>query len=216
MAFEATHIRFARDLAPLLRVQNFPAYFAGAVYPDSRYMTGIGRDQTHGHRRLTPEATDFEKGWFTHLLYDELVGPCYLRTSVWANQPVSAGSEAWISMTAAKLVEDRQTCASISVEELFVSMEPPVLAPRGEDPHVLQEYYRLLQRLYQELPSVERYRSLFSAFRLSEPLADTLSSRAHEFSNDVAKCSEIATFYAPAVQRGRERLQQAIPETYSD
>ena len=71
-------MRFARDLASLAGVVDEAAYYAGAIYPDSRYLTGVSREQTHRIDvptfPFTNDQTDFQKGWATHLLYDDLAG----------------------------------------------------------------------------------------------------------------------------------------------
>ncbi|MFH1835317.1 MAG: hypothetical protein ABH851_03910 [Methanobacteriota archaeon] len=54
MALELTHVLFARDLKDKLNVQNEAEYYAGTVYPDSRYTTGIQRDKTHVKAPLDP------------------------------------------------------------------------------------------------------------------------------------------------------------------
>lgn len=41
MPLEATHIRFALDLLNKYKIKNIDQYIAGAVYPDSHYITGI-------------------------------------------------------------------------------------------------------------------------------------------------------------------------------
>lgn len=108
MAFEATHVRFALDLADALRIQNVQTYLSGCVYPDSRYITRISRELTHGPLPSVDGATDFEKGMLTHHWYDELVGPKYMEHSSWPG-PVKGMGEAWMYMTAVKLVEDQQS-----------------------------------------------------------------------------------------------------------
>ena len=76
MAMEMTHVRFAKELQEILNVSDVNAYYCGAIYPDSRYFTGLPRVRTHGEHspKLSSlqNATDFEKGWATHLYYDEV------------------------------------------------------------------------------------------------------------------------------------------------
>ena len=63
MALPATHIRFAAALCERLGVADLPAFFSGTLYPDSRWLTGVDRQRTHGRRHLDPEfpADDFTR-----------------------------------------------------------------------------------------------------------------------------------------------------------
>ena len=47
MAFTATHIKFALDFKDKYDIKDLSHYLSGAIYPDSRYVTGIDRNLTH-------------------------------------------------------------------------------------------------------------------------------------------------------------------------
>lgn len=75
MALEATHIRFAFDLKAIYGVQDIERYISGAIYPDSRYITGVDRLITHPEHYRDwdlKNINDFQKGWFAHLLADDI------------------------------------------------------------------------------------------------------------------------------------------------
>ena len=48
MALAATHIRLAIDMAGRYPIKRFSEFISGTIYPDSRWLTGIDRDLTHG------------------------------------------------------------------------------------------------------------------------------------------------------------------------
>lgn len=110
MAMEFTHLRFAVDLAPNLNVGDMTAYLSGSIYPDSRYVTRIPRNLTHGpdspHNPFASDLDDFQKGWATHLLYDEKSLQKYKDLSPWPERKIVGFGEEWIFVTAEKLIED--------------------------------------------------------------------------------------------------------------
>ena len=68
MALQATHIKFALDLQAKYNVKNLEKYISGANYPDSRFLTGVGREKTHDLDSLELLDSDFKKGWHNHLI----------------------------------------------------------------------------------------------------------------------------------------------------
>lgn len=107
MALEGTHMRFALDIRDKLGVGDIDAYVSGSVYPDSRYITGIDRFATHPlDYRTDPmfQKTDFNKGWFAHLLCDDIQ-----QSVVYTVLPhITEGdkNETWIQRTAIKILQD--------------------------------------------------------------------------------------------------------------
>ena len=66
MALEATHIRFALDLKDKYQVKDLEKYISGTIYPDSRYVSEIGRELTHPKDYLDWDifaVDDFKKGF---------------------------------------------------------------------------------------------------------------------------------------------------------
>ncbi len=153
MAMEGTHIRFARDLLEPLGVVDAAAYFSGAVYPDSRYRTGIPREETHGqtcpHNPFAPGLTDFERGWSTHILYDRSSSALH-EEILGAELPEEWMGDAWkwAVHTARKGVEELRTCQVLGDDIRVLQELSYVCGPRGEDEQVMQQYHERLREAY--------------------------------------------------------------------
>lgn len=153
MALQATHVLIARDLLPTLNVRQPHAYYTATIYPDSRYVTGIPREATHGHScpqdARAVDATDFEKGWAVHLRYDDVAGELQKAFIPPGRQLTRDLDDAWATFTAAKVVEDMDCAKRLGDDlRLFASLRGPKRPPRGEAKNLLDRHYRLLLRLY--------------------------------------------------------------------
>jgi hypothetical protein len=72
MAFAVTHIRYAVDTSRDQNIKDWDAYISGALYPDSRYVTGVDRRLTHRLENMPPRKKwdDFHRGWAAHIICD--------------------------------------------------------------------------------------------------------------------------------------------------
>lgn len=72
MPLQATHIRFSLAIKDDLRVSDTEKYVAGAIYPDTRYLSGVNRKLSHdpGYFAGRKDPSDFEKGWLSHIIAD--------------------------------------------------------------------------------------------------------------------------------------------------
>jgi hypothetical protein len=104
MALPATHIRFAAVIAKRLAVTDMGAYLSGTLYPDSRWVTGIDRQQTHGRRCLDPgfACDDFTAGWHIHCLCDCIQGD--IHGGLLDGLSEMTPDARWIRMSAAKII----------------------------------------------------------------------------------------------------------------
>ncbi|MBI5621839.1 hypothetical protein HY933_03185 [Candidatus Falkowbacteria bacterium] len=112
MALACTHIRFALDLQEQLAITDLPQYLSGTIYPDSRFVSRIARDLTHGQKFLQPDwwrDDDFKTGWMVHLLADkgQLNAMEQLFPSI-LTLDRSQGSDWWVLITAKKIIQDIQ------------------------------------------------------------------------------------------------------------
>lgn len=155
MALQATHVRFAKTLFERANVRDDGSYYSGAVYPDSRYVTGVKRDETHYHGvpklPFSEEMSDFEKGWATHLFYDEHAGK-RLRELFGIKGRIYFGDDAWLKATAAKIIEDMESCRNLHDTWSCISACSPVVTPRGEDVKKLRIWYDAQKQLYANEP----------------------------------------------------------------
>lgn len=173
MATELTHIKFAHDMCGDI-VTSLSDLYSGAVYPDSRYVTGIKRDLTHANCPTDPfqaGLSDFERGWASHILYDGEAKPRYLALSPYGSQEARQGDDQWCFITAAKILEDHSLAKSApEFQNCFAQMVPPTEPPNGEPPAELQKYHQILAELYSSHPDLEGYRHLVRAFGAGEEL----------------------------------------------
>lgn len=196
MAMEATHVLFAKNLKPLLKIKNESSFFAGSIYPDSRYVTGLLREKTHGPG--TPQdpfidhLSDFEKGWATHLLYDRIAGSS-LRQLL--KQNPDSSTEALITMTAMKLLEDQQSYERLKDDVIiFQTMEIPP-CPLGEPKEKLETYYHSIQQLYLKRPGVEDYRHFFENFISSKEYVEQIFTEMEKLLRNIKIKKQILAIY---------------------
>lgn len=198
MAYEATHLRFAHDLKPHLDIQGDRAYYTGAVYPDSRYVTGIERDLTHKKDvpgdPFTSGLSDFEKGWATHLLYDtaqgELLTVLNLRMEERGRQ-----KGAWQYFTAMKLIEDMKSVEVFRALSETIDMLTFQEAPLGEDKEALDEYLGIIRELYETAPTIGTYKTMWLKLGVPKPPADGIVKFAKEIIQDEETVKTIQRIY---------------------
>lgn len=214
MAFPATHIHFAMDLAQHFSIQDLPAYYAGTLYPDSRYFTQVAREATHGvpcpHDPFAVGLTDFERGWATHLLYDETVGSeqqaiipeTYPRTRADGGM-----DDWWVYLTALKIIEDQQNAQEPILQALRSARSEQ--APSGEDVQRLEAYYSLIARLYTQLPGLESYDRYMQQLHIPEHRLRQVLEMVSLLSEDALLVSQIAEMYPRQVKKTLTHFLQA-------
>jgi hypothetical protein len=160
MAMEATHVRFALELAGVLGVKDLRAYLSGAVYPDSRYLTGVARSATHAEGSpqdpFASGLSDFERGWATHIVYDahtSELARCEL--DVLLPDAWQAENWRWPWVTARKLVEELGTCRLMGERVTVMQTLEPVEYPFGENREVMEKYYEIQRKGYEGQVTVE-------------------------------------------------------------
>ncbi len=204
MALTLTHLRFARDIMGLIDVKDRAAYYAGAVYPDSRYVTGLHRAKTHGGGSpadpLASGLSDFEKGWAAHEYYDERAHVWYSQLSPWREKVEAEQRRWWLFITAVKAIEDLQSFDAAGGLGPFQPLVPPA-PPRGEAAELLARYYRLNEELYSRRPTLREYDIMWKECRISQDLIDGLNENVGALLGDDEKCREIAGIYS-AVLKG--------------
>ncbi|MBI2473359.1 hypothetical protein HYV70_02290 [Candidatus Uhrbacteria bacterium] len=200
MAMELTHVRFAQDLKEVLNVQDDAAYYAGAVYPDSRYLTKIDRSLTHGGNSprdpFTPGLSDFEKGWATHLFYDRNAHPQYIALSPYSIEEAQQGNRVWQFMSAAKIVEDLQSYSVMNGNvEMMLNLSFPVY-PNNEDSQIMRTYSAIQKTLYGHPPKIKDYRLFWTNLNGQSDVIDAVMKCTRDLlDNDDAR-QRIQTIYS--------------------
>lgn len=203
MAMEATHVLFARDLQKDLSIEDPVAFFTGCIYPDSRYVTRVSRDLTHGIG--TPQdpfakgLSDFEKGWATHFLYDRLEGR---RMRELLEGDPDTSREALISMTAMKLLEDQQSYDRLGneAERIFKTMRIDV-SPKGENVDAIRAYIEMNTELYARRPELDDYRRFFQKFIPLPEYGEQVIREAQRLSDRAEVKRAILAIYDESLKR---------------
>lgn len=203
MAMELTHIRFARDLKSRLHIRDESAYYAGAIYPDSRYVTKIDRHLTHGGS--SPQdpfiggLSDFEKGWATHLTYDRLAHLQYTALSPWPNEKIEQGNRIWRFISAAKVVEDMQSYQAMNGDIRIILEINFFDRPNNEDLAVLKAYTDIQRTLYQQPPNLDNYRDFLLTLSLNIEVISGVMKYVVEILDDVSIQENIQRIYKHVV-----------------
>lgn len=189
MALEATHIRFALDLKDKYQVKNLKKYIIGTIYPDSRYVTGVGRLLTHPtdyfdwHWEI---ADDFKKGWLIHLLADKIQ---YRVTKEILpdvfNGATGQGSEVWIKHSAIKNLLDLDDIKKFDIKHYL-----PYLAyaenPNGEDIEKIREYNQIFAKMYSDLlkVNINSYCEMWKKIGIGDELALKIKAQTENYSKN--------------------------------
>jgi len=211
MALAGTHIRFALDVREDFGVSDERRYVAGAVYPDSRYPTGIDRDLTHGDNQMEREFwrdDDFRKGWASHLLYD------YLQRSVrrdWFPQlhqrtnPDVSGEQSWVNATAIKLIQDINDVQTVDITPYLPHLEH-VETPNGEDADTMRAFTQNFIRIYSELVSLQRddMQRICADWSMSGELIERVVDTAQQFTQDAGMLKRVHSMYDETMKRKNE------------
>lgn len=203
MAFEATHIRFALDLAERLKIQDIQTYLSGSIYPDSRYATGISRNITHSGAApkdpLAPGLDDFHKGWATHLLYDELGIKKYKALSPTPNMKVEGFGDLWVYTTSEKLIEDMECFKALGKQgSLIQDIQPPEVL-NNENKADLNKYYADIKHLYTKSPTLSDYYNLMTKWHIPDKAAKAVYDLTETFQKDTGMIERINDIYQEIV-----------------
>jgi hypothetical protein len=200
MAMEATHIRFALDIAAILKPSDVKAYVAGSVYPDSRYVSGVDRLATHPkdyEHDAAFKSSDFRKGWYSHLLCDDIQWKVMADTlPIVIEGSAGQGGESWVKRTAVKVLQDMD-----DVRKFDLGSHLPALdyfeAPNGEDEEVLRSYYLMLRDSYESTPEITVIdeMNVWDNFNIGDELLAKVTETVKEYENDAKIMEVIHTIY---------------------
>ncbi len=160
MALEATHIRLAISLKDELKIKDLEAYISGSIYPDSRYITKIDRIKTHNPEFINKDILkldDFEKGWVLHLMVDK----SYAKALKKIFNIIAGDEKKWTYNTAIKIIMDMDDFSKIKIKH-FLEYTKYIRAENGESREKLIENFKILERLYKNKASLEKYEKFLS------------------------------------------------------
>ncbi len=192
MALLAGHIRFALDVKDKYGVTELHKYISGAVYPDSRYVTGTERSLTHPDNiDLTFfSKDDFRKGWLTHVICDEL--QLQIITKMFPEEILEhgyggQGSDFWINLTAIKIIQDLDDLTKFEIKKYIDYLdyvESP--GPNGEDVTVITKYNEIFTNMYHEPERVDVNSAIdmWIALGLSKDLAEKVRWKTEQYAKN--------------------------------
>ncbi len=160
MALPASHLRFADAVRPFIRDRS--AYFSGTVYPDSRWVSGIAREATHGPQCLQAafDADEFGLGWRLHCLCDNLQAE--IHRSLLPGLDQLTADERWIVLAAAKVIQDMHDAARADLPTIIPHLVDS-RAPSGESDADVAVYLAAVRHAYRggTTPTWEDYTRLW-------------------------------------------------------
>jgi hypothetical protein len=164
MSFQATHLQFAYQVKDILKINDLDSYYSGVLYPDSRYITKIKRDLTHGKariklREIKNPTDDFNKGWQVHCWYDKLGLPKLfnIATGLEYHQGEMEKINYWVPVTGAKLVEDLYWWHNNDWSNILKYLKVQK-QPNNENLAVLNQWYHHFNNFFQNNPDLQNYK----------------------------------------------------------
>ena len=200
MALPATHIRFAETVAVDLKVTDRGAYLTGTLYPDSRWMTGVDREQTHADRILDPGfASDaFSLGWHIHCVCDRIQRT--LHHELLKGLETLDEHARWVRIAAVKVIQDRHDAGRIDLTSLLhLLANPPT--PNDESEDRVRAYLQLVRRAYrgEGVPDWQMYAGLWEAVKLDRQVIGAIKDQLDDIQAD-----------GPLVQRIRDLFDRMV------
>jgi hypothetical protein len=207
MALLATHIRFALEVKDRYKVLNVKRYISGTLYPDSRYKTGVERVLTHPDNFRSwdvMEVDDFKKGWFVHLLCDQIQTEVINDEfpDLFFGEEIEWSNSAWVSITAIKELQDLEDVKNIDIKSLLP--EPGSIEARsGEKEEVLMEFYKIINNTYSDpgILSLKSYYDQSLQLGFGKELASSVVKRAEEFKNNDYIIKLVPDIYPEIIRR---------------
>jgi hypothetical protein len=202
MALPATHIRFAATLSKALGVTDMAAYLSGTIYPDSRWVTGVAREQTHDRRCLDSDfgSDDFTRGWHVHCRCDRIQGD--IHHLLLDGLSVLTADERWIRMAAAKLVQDMNDAVQGDVAACL-DLLCDARTPNGEPAADVAAYLDAVRRAYgrRAKPDWSDYAGLWRDVGLDQERISRIEQYAAHILTDASLVADIRAAFDRMVKR---------------
>ena len=203
MALEGTHIRFALDVSEKYQVKDLAKYLAGAIYPDSRYMTKINRELTHPHDYRNWDVMtidDFRKGWFVHLLYDDLQFEVMSDNFPELAEIGPQWSESWIKRSSVKNLQDISDMREVDIKPYLHWLEYAE-NPNHEDLNIVKNYNKHVQDMYASGVDIQKCVDFWQILIQNETMANKIKSISEEFSKDLDFMGRVKKIYNRTIEK---------------
>jgi len=215
MPLEATHIRFALDLQDKYEIKDLRQYISGAVYPDSRYVTGLDRRLTHDDVYLLPEfaTDDFKKGWQTHKICDHAYDIVRKRLfpDLFPGDFDFYSRPDWIISTALKIIYDIEDMQSFDIQKYLECLEY-VYNPNNEDIDAVKKYNTILINLYKnkKVISVAESIGMWKALGQDKSIRAELRKTTENLLKDQKMVSRIKLVYQEVLDSYQDIIANKI------
>jgi len=200
MPLEATHLRFALDLQTQYCIKDIRKYLSGAIYPDSRYATGLDKTITHDDKFLLPEFadTDFKKGWQTHqicdLTYDNVRKKLF--PDIFPVDYASYNESEWIKFTAMKIIQDMDDIHFFDLQSSLNCLDYAD-NPNGEAISEIKRYNQIIIDLYRDkkVITLTEHVKMWLLLKPGISLGKKIQDKAEEFLNNPEMVRRIKAIY---------------------
>lgn len=212
MSLIATHLRFALVIKDDLGAGDLEKYIAGAVYPDTRYTTGLARRLTHdfGHFATRRAFDDFEKGWLAHLIGDRVFGE--VAEDRFPDLVLSGEIEdRWAVIAALKIIQDIEDAGRLDLPAALAALDYYEL-PHQEDERRVIRFHDILRETYgghQKLTAAD-YLPMWKGLGMDERKRRVLEKRLREFYADEGLIKRIAEEFAEGMDLYREKYRASV------
>lgn len=208
MALFATHVRFAAACATQRGTDSTaenPEYYAGAIYPDSRYTTRTARELTHAMQQRVPGDTHYDlfRGVHTHLFYDEFSRVVYEQIFPEA-QDIATNSETWELFTAAKILNDIESYQLLQQNNMLHVFELQyefTHSVNGESVEVLNHFLQSIRNMYATPPTQETYIGMLDYFHIDSNVIRGVEKNVSGISSSPQQLQAIGEIFNNAVQK---------------
>jgi hypothetical protein len=208
MALEATHIRFALDIRDQYNVQDIEKYISGAIYPDSRYVTGIDRSLTHNDDIMLLEFAkdDFKKGWQAHQICDVVQGE--ILTDLLLDRDDDWDERRWIKISAVKIIQDMNDMKCFDLQSNLKYLEY-AFNPNSENIDDIKKYNQIMIDLYKNKKetTIEDNYKMWIALGVDAGQGKKIKIKTEEFLSDNKLVKKIHSIYNKMLKRYREVLK---------
>ncbi len=181
--------------------KNLQEYFSGAVYPDSRYFSGLDRKKTHNENFWPEEfwrGDDFKKGWASHCISDRAytigmkkIFPAWVDLN---NNLVK------IENTAVKILGDIFSFDDPEIKKIIDLIEN-ISGFNNESQEVMKDHLQTMKYCYKKSGKGE-ISDYSKAMRktLGEEMAEKVISKAEFFNEDNELLKAIKNFFQEGIK----------------
>jgi hypothetical protein len=212
MSLEATHLRFSLALCADLGAGDMEKYYAGTLYPDTRYTTGLNRRLTHNFSDFlaSEPPDDFRKGWLSHLLADRIFKEM-LEDKFPDLVLTEDSAQRWAAINGIKIIQDQQDAGAFDLQELLPHLDYYELHFREDERQVIR-FHELVRSIYggKSRITVEDYIPFWKELGVTPAQLALLRKKLIELYADAELIVRIKDNFADGMDLYRQRYRPAV------